>query len=127
VLRGTTGRDSLVAGDGDDTVIGNWGRDTIDGGAGDDLLAGGLGSDVFVFSPNFGNDTVRDFSTERTWFSNHDILDLRALGVTAANFESLVSIEQQGGNVLIAVRDQGTIVLQDKSTEAFDTSHILIG
>jgi len=59
---------------GDDEIIGGAGLDVINGGNGDDTISGGINSsnslaskqywdsgNTFVFEPNFGNDTVKDF------------------------------------------------------------------
>jgi Ca2+-binding RTX toxin-like protein len=62
VLQGNGGNDWLVGGNGDDRLSGGAGRDVLAGGAGDDQLTGGAGRDAFVFEPNGGNDTIRDFS-----------------------------------------------------------------
>lgn len=58
---GGNGHDILVGGFGDDTLDGGIGDDKFKGTAGDDLLTGGTGSDIFIFTPNFGADTISDF------------------------------------------------------------------
>lgn len=63
VLRGNNGNDWLVGGAGNDTLTGGNGRDVLEGGTGNDQLTGGNGRDAFVFNPNEGSDTVRDFSS----------------------------------------------------------------
>ena len=51
IIRGTSGRDTLVGTDLYDTINGGADDDTIDGGAGNDKMAGGTGNDKF-----FGGD-----------------------------------------------------------------------
>lgn len=63
VLRGGAGNDWLQGGTGNDTLNGGNGRDVLEGGSGNDQLTGGAGRDAFVFNPNEGNDTVRDFTS----------------------------------------------------------------
>ncbi|WP_284438342.1 calcium-binding protein, partial [Thalassococcus arenae] len=46
--------------DGDDTIYGFLTSDLIDGGAGDDWLEGFGGSDIYVYGPDYGNDTIVD-------------------------------------------------------------------
>jgi Ca2+-binding RTX toxin-like protein len=61
-IQGNAGSDTLFGGAGNDTLYGNTGNDVLDGGAGDDLLQGGAGNDRYVFSADFGQDTVDDNS-----------------------------------------------------------------
>lgn len=53
-----------ISGTGDNTdnaIIGNNGGNRLSGLQGDDVLTGKDGADIFVFSDNFGDDTVTDF------------------------------------------------------------------
>jgi large repetitive protein len=75
ILTGTSGNDTLVAGDsdttlnggdGNDVLFGGAGNDTLNGGAGDDVLFGGAGNDILnggvgndVLNGGAGNDTLR--------------------------------------------------------------------
>ena len=58
------GDDYLAGNAGDDTLIGDSGTDTLVGGLGNDSLTGGLDADTFVFAPNFGHDTITDFTPD---------------------------------------------------------------
>jgi RTX calcium-binding nonapeptide repeat (4 copies) len=68
---GTSGKDRIFGGDGDDILIGSGGRDELFGGAGDDtlmgsggrnLMTGGEGADTFLFQTLGGpGDEVTDF------------------------------------------------------------------
>jgi Ca2+-binding RTX toxin-like protein len=89
--------DTLNGGGGADKITGGTGNDIIIGGAGNDILAGGGGNDAFVFRPNFGQDTVSDFSTGTG--ANHDMLDLRGLGFT--DFSDVLAHTDPGANAVI--------------------------
>lgn len=60
-VTGDTGRDQLSGEAGDDSVAGGGGADTLIGGDGIDTLAGGAGRDRFVFTAADG-DVISDFS-----------------------------------------------------------------
>lgn len=89
-------------------IVGNDGSDTLDGGAGDDILigqagndtmTGGAGRDVFGFTAGFGDDIITDFGALAG--VSHDTLDVRQLGITAANFSATVAISQVGADTLV--------------------------
>ncbi len=60
VLRGGGGNDRLYGMGGNDRLYGGAGNDLLDGGPGNDRLVGGSGRDTYVFSGNWGRDTVVD-------------------------------------------------------------------
>ena len=60
VLEG--GNDILYGGGGSDNLQGGWGDDFLDGGVGNDSLTGGSGHDRFALAPNYGIDTITDFT-----------------------------------------------------------------
>ena len=95
VLSGGSGDDLLAGGGGDDVLGGGSGDDRLDGGAGDDVMTGGSGDDVFVFSG--GDDRVTDFDVDG------DVIDLSALGITAANFAARVAMAQSGDGVTLRI------------------------
>lgn len=100
---GDVGRDHLIGGDGDDAIFGGAGRDTIEGGEGDDELSGGWSRDQFVFSGDFGDDVIADFSRR----GEPDIV-----GVDDGD----VTIETDGDDLLITFAGDatfGTIRLDD--------------
>jgi Ca2+-binding RTX toxin-like protein len=90
VLSGLVGSDILNGAAGHDTLDGGAGFDVLTGGAGNDVMDGGAGDDVFVFQPSFGQDLLSGFDADAT--AGQDRLDLRGLGINAANFPGLVSI-----------------------------------
>ena len=66
ILTGTSGNDTLIAGDSDTTLNGGAGNDVLLGGAGNDVLLGGAGNDTLnggsgndVLSGGAGADTLR--------------------------------------------------------------------
>lgn len=109
-LTGNSGANVLDGQDGADTLNGGGGADTLNGGAGDDTLNGGSGADTLVFAPGFGNDTVRGFDANPV--GGQDIIDVSALGITAATFAGEVDIAQVNADTLITM-DEGTIRLRN--------------
>ncbi len=112
VIVGGSGSDNLSGGRGADTLIGGGGADVLDGGrdndvliggAGDDGMTGGAGNDTFVFASGFGNDTITGFDANLA--GGQDFLDISGLGlgITAANFASLVTITDLGNDTLITI------------------------
>ena len=91
-------------------LFGNGGDDTLAGGGGDDLLSGGAGNDVFVFGAGFGNDRVAGFDADPAG-GGQDLLDFRALGVTAATFASQVAVTDLGADTRVAFAGGGSVVL----------------
>jgi Ca2+-binding RTX toxin-like protein len=118
VIAGAGGTDVLAGGGGNDTLIGNGGVDSLDGGAGADTLIGGAGNDVmnggtgndsFVFAAGFGNDTISGFDANPT--GGQDLLDISALGITAANFAASVLITDLGNDTLVAIGGDTILLL----------------
>ena len=110
------GDDTLRGGDGNDSLDGGGGNDTLDGGGGDDALWGDGGADTFVFSFDFGRDTVGDFT------NGEDKIDLQSFG------RSLVFAKRVGDDVQIDVSSAdggGTIVLEEFSIADLDASDFL--
>ena len=87
------------------------GNDRLDGGAGNDVLRGGNGSDVYVFSAlAFGTDTISGFDANPD--GGQDFIDLSALGITAANFASRVTVTDVGADLQIQIIGGGSMTLQ---------------
>ena len=118
-LDGGAGNDTLNGGEGNDTLTGAAGNDTYVGGGGDDLMIGGAGNDFFLFDTGSGNDTVTGFDSNPA--GGQDLLDISALGITAATFAASVSIVQSGANTVVTIGDssitligvQPTVLTQD--------------
>lgn len=102
-LNGTTGKDNLLGGAGNDTLNGLAGNDTLAGGKGDDLLNGSKGNDTYLFGAGDGHDTIVD--NDSTWF-NSDLLK-----ITGAK-SSQLWFSRSGNNLdvsVIGTKDQVTI------------------
>jgi len=98
-IYGYGGDDTITGGAGNDTIDGGIGDDTIAGGAGDDVLHGDEGFDTFLFSDNWGSDTV--YGGAGTGFVNEDTLDfsdVTAGGVTVTLTGSEDGTATQGSN-----------------------------
>ena len=109
---GTAGSDVMNGLAGADVINGAAGADIIDGGVNADTLTGGTGSDIFLTGLTFGADIITDF--DATPAGGQDFIDLRPMGVTAANFATRVTWALNAGTVLINVSNgtaQGTIRL----------------
>ena len=105
-LNGNDGNDVLDGGNGNDTLNGGDDNDTIIGGAGNDTIDVGGGFNTIVYNAtNFGADTISSFDAAGGTPATQDRIDLSALGITAANFATRVSIAPSGANTLITVRD----------------------
>lgn len=74
-LLGGKGNDTLLGGSGLDVLHGGDGDDFLDGGAQNDILEGGNGNDTYLFSGNWGSDTVKS----DTFFGGNDTLDFQAI------------------------------------------------
>ena len=68
--------ENIIGGDKADILTGNGEANQIDGGPGDDELYGGDGSDRYIFSGNWGNDTVSDTSGNETFDFSAIAIDL---------------------------------------------------
>jgi Ca2+-binding RTX toxin-like protein len=109
-LIGGTENDWLEGGEGSDTLTGDVGSDTLIGGAGNDTLNGGLGNDFLVFAPGFGNDVVAA-GFDASPGGGQDLIDISALGITAATFGANVSIGVAGADTLITIGTDSILVL----------------
>jgi Ca2+-binding RTX toxin-like protein len=83
------------------TGTGNGLANTITGGAGNDTLNGGAGNDTFVFAGGFGNDTIQGFDFDPA--GGQDLLNVAALGVTAANFAANAVVTDIGADTRVAI------------------------
>jgi Ca2+-binding RTX toxin-like protein len=111
-ITGTVADDVINGGTGLDRLNGGSGNDVIRGGVGDDILNGGAGLDRFMFAAAFGADTIAGFDANAT--GGQDLLDISALGITAATFAANVTIVAHPtltGRVLVTIAGLGTITV----------------
>ncbi|HYD32175.1 MAG TPA: heparin lyase I family protein [Azospirillaceae bacterium] len=114
VMYASIGNDTLWGSGGTDSLFGGDGIDLIQGGVGNDVLAGGSGNDVFHFDGLFGNDVISDFT------KGADVLDLTRAGFT----RSQISTSQTAGGTMVAVKDHGSILLQNVT--GFTAANVLV-
>ncbi|MBR1266089.1 hypothetical protein JQ629_01040 [Bradyrhizobium sp. AUGA SZCCT0222] len=135
IIDAGNGTDLVDGGTGDDTLSGGTGNDTdtIIGGAGNDtinLLPTDGGNDVLIYnSAGFGNDIVNNFDANAT--GGQDLINLSALGITAANLATRVIATQVGANVVLNVRDAslatiGTIQVNNTTVAAIDATDYIL-
>lgn len=124
-LAGAGGADTLNGGDGDDNLSGGAGVDTLIGGIGNDAMNGNAGNDTFVFSGAFGADTITGFDEDAA--GGQDLLNVSALGVTAANFATNVTIAQLGANVVVTIGGQSITLIGETAATITQADFILGG
>jgi Ca2+-binding RTX toxin-like protein len=125
-LTGSSGPDVIIGRAGTDTLNGGIGADILEGGLGNDSMNGGNGNDVFRYNPGgFNNDTIGGFDANPNG-GGQDLIDLRGLGITAANFAANVS-RTPGANTLITITGHGTIRLTGVNGNTVDATDFLLG
>ncbi|MGD9863297.1 MAG: hypothetical protein AB7S99_08795 [Pseudodonghicola sp.] len=113
LLEGLGGNDVLKGLGGNDTLLGGAGLDRLDGGAGNDRLVGGAQADRFIFSGDFGNDTIVDFQTAGT----KEKIDLSQV-TEIRNFSDLVNNHLSDVN--------GTAVIDDGAGNTITLSGVAV-
>jgi Ca2+-binding RTX toxin-like protein len=101
VISGGAGNDKIAVGNGHNVVDGGEGNDLIAVGGGINVLSGGSGSDTFSFGESTGRATITDFDANPT--GGQDLLDISALGITAANFAARVAIIDLGADIKVTI------------------------
>ena len=86
-------------------------------GAGNDVLTGGAGDDIFRFLAGFGQATITDFAPGPA--GSQDLIDLSALGITAATFAGSVGIAGSGDSTTITI-GANSIKLLDVAPSSID-------
>ncbi|MBP2445751.1 serralysin [Rhizobium leguminosarum] len=93
----------------DNTITGGSGSNTLAGGAGNDILIGGAAADVFVYSANWGHDTITNFVAAG---SAHDAISIDHS--IFADWESLFAATgQSGSDTIITADSDNTITLKN--------------
>lgn len=120
ILHGGAGSDTLLGEAGDDVINGDEGDDFLIGGAGNDTLKGGSGTDYYVFSGDFGQDTIIENADRKSL----DEIIFSGIGVSQLWFE------ESGQDLIISViGTDNQVVIEnfarfrinsDESGEVFD-------
>jgi Ca2+-binding RTX toxin-like protein len=120
-LNGGNGNDTLTGGNnpdilngdaGDGTLAGGDNTDTLNGGAGNDILhTSGGGNDIFVFGAGFGDDTIQPGFDATGGVGAQDLLDISALGITAATFAAQVHITDVGNDTFVEIGTESVLLL----------------
>ncbi|ANK96311.1 M10 family metallopeptidase C-terminal domain-containing protein [Rhizobium sp. N621] len=93
----------------DNVIVGGSGSNTLTGGAGNDTLTGGAAADVFVYSSNWGHDTITNFVATG---SAHDAISIDHN--IFVDWESLFAASEQSGNDTVIMADpDNTITLRN--------------
>ncbi|TNE69608.1 MAG: hypothetical protein EP336_01840 [Rhodobacteraceae bacterium] len=113
-LAGARDADSLFGGDGNDQLRGGSGEDKLRGEGGNDLLYGQDDRDAFIFSDDFGRDTIYDF--EVTLVEIIDLSDVSEI----TSWEDLVAnhlTETAGGSAQIYLDENNIITISGVGME----------
>lgn len=95
-LNGEAGNDSLYGGKDNDTLKGGDGNDWLSGDFGNDILKGGNGSDRFLLSPDFGADTILDFTDNIDFLVLDDNLSFSQLTINQNSDGTAIGINNTG-------------------------------
>ncbi|AXA41179.1 Hemolysin-type calcium-binding repeat (2 copies) family protein [Rhizobium leguminosarum] len=102
----------------DNLITGGNGGNTLTGGAGDDILIGGAAADFFIYSPNWGHDTITNFVATGT---AHDTI--RIDHSVFADWASLLAASSQSGSDTIVTADiNNTITLKNVAVSSLESS-----
>ncbi|MBX4865641.1 RTX toxin [Rhizobium bangladeshense] len=90
-------------------IVGGSGSNTLTGGAGNDILTGGAAADVFIYSANWGHDTITNFvatgsAHDAIWIDHNIFADWDAL---------FAATEQSGNDTIITADSDNTITLRN--------------
>ncbi|RUL98093.1 hypothetical protein EEQ99_24565, partial [Rhizobium anhuiense] len=100
------------------TITGGNGGNTLTGGAGDDILIGGAAADFFIYSPNWGHDTITNFVATGT---AHDTI--RIDHSVFADWASLLAASSQSGSDTIVTADiNNTITLKNVAVSSLEST-----
>ncbi|TBC13821.1 M10 family metallopeptidase [Rhizobium ruizarguesonis] len=98
-------------------IVGGSGSNALTGGAGNDILTGGAAADVFVYSPNWGHDTITNFVATG---SAHDAISIDHS--IFADWETLfAAIEQFGNDTIITADSDNTITLTNVAVSSLQS------
>lgn len=119
-LYGGYGDDSLDGGSGADYLRGEAGTDTLWGGSGSDVLAGGSNTDYFIFRAADGTatDTIRDFRVGEDQLVLGDGLRVNA----NASFRADVDFDGRTDTVLTLSNDATIVLLGVRGSQNWSLS-----
>ena len=100
LLVGGSGRDRLDGGAEDDALYGEQGDDILIGGAGNDAMNGGSGNDLFVFAPQFGEDTIFGFGD---FVGDQDVVQFSGAGLFKTFADVVARATQVGSDTVLTV------------------------
>ena len=113
-----------LTGNGAINGTGNALANTITGNVANNVLSGGPGNDTFVFAPGFGNDTVQDFDFDPV--GGQDLLDISALGVTAATYAGSIVITDLGVDLRISIGADSIVLTNVADTAAITQADFIL-
>ena len=117
VLRGAAGNDTLTGGDGDDQLF---------GGTGDDLFLLGAGADTIFIEAGSGNDQALGSTSDLvlTFSPAEDVIDVVALGLTAADAFALAAGNSTGGTT-ITFSPGNSLILNGVALSSLSTANFI--
>jgi Bacterial Ig-like domain/Bacterial Ig domain len=97
-------------------ILGSSGSNTLNSTGANNLFVGNGHPDTFVFAPNFGNDVIKDFSTQGR---GHDVVQF-SKSVFDSFADVLAHATQSGQNVVIADSTGDSLTLKNVKLAALD-------
>jgi len=98
-------------------ILGTAGANTLKGTSGDDIFVGNGHADTFVFAPNFGNDTIKDFGAKG---SLHDVVQFSKSMFD--NFADVLAHATQSGQDVVISSGNDSLTLKNTKLSALDKS-----
>jgi len=102
------GSGKVLATSGGQAILGSSKANVLTGTSGDDYLFGNGSADTFVFSPNFGNDVIKDFNPIGR---GHDTIQFSSN--VFDSFASVLSHASQVGQDVVIASGQDTLTLKN--------------
>ncbi|MGP9813805.1 Ig-like domain-containing protein [Rhodopseudomonas sp. NSM] len=106
-----------VASSSGSTIVGTYGANTLKGTSADDILIGNGHRDTFVFAPDFGNDTIKDFCASGP---SHDVVQFSKS--VFDSFADILSHATQSGQDVVIAAGNDSLTLKNTKIGALDKS-----